>query len=72
MLKRQERAIEQVIKLRAGIDEAHRRIDFGVYKAVRVENVPARVVAERLGLTRSRIYQMVKNHEERQTTDLDK
>lgn len=59
LLKRQERAIEQVIRLRASIDETRRRIDAGVYHAVRVQGVPVTVVAERLGLTRARVYQMV-------------
>lgn len=72
MLKRQEHAIEQVIKLRAGIDETYRRIDLGVYNAVRIQGVPARVLADRLGLTRSRIYQMVHNHEDRLSAELDK
>lgn len=58
--KKQERAIENCVKLRAGVDEAHRRVYVGVYNAVRVQGVPARVVAERLGLTRSRVYQMIK------------
>ena len=61
MLKRQERSIEQVIKLRAAVDEARRRVDAGVYHAVRVQGVPVRVLAERLGLTRARVYQMVHN-----------
>lgn len=63
MLKRQERAIEQVIKLRAGVDEARRRVDVGVYNAVRVQGVPVRVLAAELGMTRSRIYQMIHNAE---------
>ena len=61
MLKRQERSIEQVIKLRAAVDEARHRVDAGVYHAVRVQGVPVRVLAERLGLTRARVYQMVHN-----------
>ena len=61
MLKRQEHAVEQVIKLRAHIDETRRRVDAGVYFAVRVQGVPVRVMAERLGLTRARVYQMVNN-----------
>lgn len=72
MLKRQEHAIEQVIKLRAGVDDIYRRIDLGVYNAVRVQGVPARVLAERLKLTPSRIYQMVHNHEDRLNAELDK
>lgn len=72
MLKRQEHAIEQVIRLRAAIDDTYRRIDLGVYNAVRIQGVPARVLADRLGLTRSRIYQMVHNHEERLNSELDK
>ena len=61
MLKRQEHAVEQVIKLRAQVDETRRRVDVGVYYAVRVQGVPVRVMAERLGLTRARVYQMVNN-----------
>lgn len=60
MLKRQENALEQAVKLRAGIDESWRRFEIGIYRAVRVQNVPVRVVSERLGMTRSRIYQIVK------------
>ncbi len=63
MLKRQERSIEQVVKLRASVDEARRRVDAGVYHAVRVQGVPVRVLAERLGLTRSRVYQMLHDAE---------
>lgn len=63
MLKRQERAIENVIRLRAGVDEARRRVDAGVYNAVRVQGVPVRVLAAELGMTRSRIYQMIHNAE---------
>lgn len=59
MLKRQENAIEQVIKLRASIEETRRRVDVGVYYAVRVQGVPVRTLAARLGMTRSRVYQMV-------------
>lgn len=61
MLKRQEHAVEQVIKLRAQIDETRRRVDLSVYQAVRVQGVPARELAQRLGLTRARVYQMVNN-----------
>jgi predicted transcriptional regulator len=61
MLKRQEHAVDQVIKLRASIDETRRRVDLSVYQAVRVQGVPVQVMAERLGLTRARVYQMVNN-----------
>jgi hypothetical protein len=61
VLKRQEHAVEQVIKLRASIDETRRRVDAGVYHAVRVQGVPVQVLADRLGLTRARVYQMVNN-----------
>lgn len=61
MLKRQELAVEQVIKLRASIDETRRRVDLSVYKAVRAQGVPVQVLADRLGLTRARVYQMVNN-----------
>jgi hypothetical protein len=57
----QERRIGQVITLRASIDETKHRIDLSVYRAVRVYGVPVRVVAERLGLTKQRVYQMVHN-----------
>jgi hypothetical protein len=60
---RQEQSLERAVKLRAGIDEAWRRFEIGVYKSVRVQNVPVRVVAERLDMTRSRIYQIVKKVE---------
>lgn len=63
MLKRQERSIEQVIKLRAGVDEARRRVEVGVFYAVRMQGVPVRVLAERLGMTRSRVYQLLHNGE---------
>lgn len=78
MLKRQENAIEQVIRLRASIDETRRRIDVAVYQAVRVQGVPARELADRLNMTRSRVYQMVHNYEARRDvewgagTELDK
>lgn len=72
MLKRQEHAIEQVIRLRASVDDIYRRIDLGVYNAVRVQGVPARVVAERLNLTPSRIYQMIHSHEAWLNAELDK
>jgi hypothetical protein len=64
MLKRQEKAIDRVIWLRASIDETRRRIDLGVYRAVRVQGVPVAVLAERLGLTRARVYQMINDAKE--------
>lgn len=64
MDKKQEAAVRNVIQLRAGIDEARRRVDAGVYRAVRVRGVPVRVLADETGLTKSRIYQMLKNHAE--------
>lgn len=60
MLKRQDQSLEHAVKLRAGIDEAWRRFEIGVYRSVRVQDVPVRVVAERLGMTKSRVYQIVK------------
>jgi hypothetical protein len=59
MMKKQERALEQIVTLRASVSEAQRRINLSVYKAVRVHGVPVRVVADRLGLTKQRVYQMV-------------
>jgi hypothetical protein len=59
MMKKQERALEQIVTLRASVSEAQRRINRSVYKAVRVHGVPVRVVADRLGLTKQRVYQMV-------------
>lgn len=56
-----ERDIEQVIRLRAQVDAARRRVDVGVYRAVRVKGIPVRVLAAHLGLTRARVYQMVRN-----------
>jgi hypothetical protein len=64
MLKRQEKAIDRVIWLRASLDETRRRIDLGVYRAVRVQGVPVAVLAERLGLTRARVYQMINDAKE--------
>lgn len=64
MLKRQERAIDQVIQLRVRQDDIQRRVDVGVYRAVRVQGVPVAEMARRLKLTRQRIYQMIHNAED--------
>jgi hypothetical protein len=59
--KSQVRKLEQIVRLRAEIDVSRKRADISIYQAVRVANVPVRVVAERLNLTRQRVYQMVRN-----------
>lgn len=63
MLKKQEASIQQVIKLRAGVDEAQRKVYVAIHHSVRVQKVPVKVLAARLGMTKSRIYQILKNHE---------
>lgn len=67
MLKRQENSIRQVIRLRARVDEAKRQVEAGIYNAVRVQGVPVKVLAHELGMTKSRIYQILNTVKERNT-----
>lgn len=57
---RQEQKVEQVIRLQASIDEARRRTDVSIYRAVRVFGVPVKVLADRLGYTRQNVYHRVR------------
>ena len=64
MTTKRDREIAQAVRrrldyLRADAQAARRELDQTVYKAVRIEGVPVRYLAEALGLTRQRIYQMV-------------
>ena len=62
-MTRQERAIARTIRrrddLRTDVQAARKELDRTIYKAVRIDGVPVRDLAEALGLTRQRIYQMV-------------
>lgn len=64
MTPQQSRAVDRVIRLRAGIEEAREQSDVAAYVAVRTKGVPVRELADTLGLTRQRVYQMVRHGEE--------
>lgn len=56
---REEREIQRIVQLRANVDEAKRKVNIGIYKAVRVRGVSVSALAGRLGLSRARIYQII-------------